>query len=117
MYRDILAAVREHKRYLHRMSGPLVADLRAPETRVRGGPPLFTKPRQVEAMLRVEIARGREADLWDSMQGHATEALSFSDHRAGRAEGPWTIEGVAVYTVGSLPGQGWRVINPMRMGR
>jgi hypothetical protein len=74
---------------------------------------VYFKPAQVTVMLRVEVTRDRESDLWRELRDF-DPAYSNTLRGLDGHEGPATLDGVAVYIVWRLPEPGWRVINPMR---
>lgn len=104
---DIATALLIERRWLHGMvtHGP---DEAVGGVRVA---PAF-KSEQVDAMVRIEVDRDHEHELFRDPSSH----LSFQI-RSGPREGPLEFMGSALYIVDRLPDPGWRVINPMKAER
>lgn len=79
----------------------------------RNKPPyLFKSGSLMEAVLRVELSRDVEEQIYHQADLEVRNFLS-SQMRTG-VEGPWVVQGVSWYRVDNLPAPGWRVINPFR---
>lgn len=111
MLSEIMMAIRYEKRALARyVTVPHGGD---PSEVVRAWDSF--RPEQIEQMLRVEIEQAAWEELYGDLHRdrEAGGLMTMMAHKTGRREGPFRIEGVAVYEVTKLPAPGWRVVNPM----